>query len=118
MGIYPVKPLLLTLELRECCQNLGAMTTWINIRPDLGDVSACACPRDQALRRNLIVLLALSDADHSAYEAKRAEAIASLGSPVFAWHSRSVSLDDGGRPHWKRFGSWAAEADIALIRGS
>ena len=33
---------------------------------------------------NLIVLLALSDAGHSAYEAKRAEGIASPGSPVFA----------------------------------
>ena len=39
MGIYPVEPLLLTLELRECYQNLGAMTTWINTRPDLGDFS-------------------------------------------------------------------------------
>jgi len=34
---------------------------------------------------NLIVLLALSDAGHPAYEAKHAEAIASLGCPVFAF---------------------------------
>ena len=33
---------------------------------------------------NLIVLLALSDVGHPAYEAKHAEAIASLGCPVFA----------------------------------
>ena len=34
---------------------------------------------------SLIVLLALSDAGHPAYEAKHAEAIASLGCPVFAF---------------------------------
>jgi hypothetical protein len=39
MGIYPVEPLLLTLELRERCENLGAMMSWINTRPNLGDVS-------------------------------------------------------------------------------
>jgi hypothetical protein len=59
MGIYPVKPLLLTLELRECCQNLGAVTTWINTRPDLGDVSACACRRDHLLYRTKGICLFL-----------------------------------------------------------
>jgi hypothetical protein len=38
-GMYPVEPLLLTLEFRERCENLGAMTTWINTRPDLGNCS-------------------------------------------------------------------------------
>jgi len=33
------QPLLLTLEFRECCENLGAMTIWINPCPDLGDFS-------------------------------------------------------------------------------
>ena len=37
--IYPVEPLLLALEFRERCENLGAMTTWINTRPEPGDFS-------------------------------------------------------------------------------
>jgi uncharacterized protein with von Willebrand factor type A (vWA) domain len=39
---------------------------------------------------NLIVLLALSDSGHPAYQAKHAEAIAGLGCPVFA--ARPISF--------------------------
>jgi hypothetical protein len=50
---------------------------------------------------NLIVLLALSDAGHPAYEA---ETHRGNREPwVFAWQPRSVSLDDGGCPHRKGF---------------
>ena len=67
---------------------------------------------------NLIVLLALSDSGHPAYEAKHAEAIASLGCPVFActpdqFPSMTASAHTG-----KDLKSWAAEEEIALIRGS
>lgn len=67
---------------------------------------------------NFIVLLALSDSGHPAYEAKHAEAIASLGCPVFActpdqFPSMMASAFTG-----KDLRSWAAEEDIALIRGS
>lgn len=60
--------------------------------------------RAAAIKRsgvNLIVLLALSDSGHSAYEAKHAEGIASLWMSCVRLHSRSVSVDDGFRAHWK-----------------
>jgi hypothetical protein len=53
---------------------------------------------------NLVVLLALSDDGHPAYDANHAAAIATLAAP-FACTP-------------ERLRSWAAEADIALIRGS
>jgi hypothetical protein len=67
---------------------------------------------------NFIVLLALSDSGQPAYEAKHAEAIASLGCPVFActpdqFPSMTASAHTG-----KDLKSWAAEEEIALIRGS
>ena len=67
---------------------------------------------------NLIVLLALSDAGHSAYEAKHAEAIASLGCPVFACTPDQFPSMMAAALTGKDLQSWAAEADIALIRGS
>lgn len=67
---------------------------------------------------NLIVLLALSDSGHPAYEAKHAEALAGLGCPLFActpdqFPSMMACALTGRDLH-----SWAAEQDVALIRGS
>lgn len=67
---------------------------------------------------NLIVLLALSDAGHPAYEAKHAEAIASLGCPVFACTPDQFPSMMAAALTGKDLPSWAAEADIAFIRGS
>ena len=67
---------------------------------------------------NLIVLLALSDAGHPAYEAKHSEAIASLGCPVFACTPDQFPSMMAAALTGKDLQSWAAEADIALIRGS
>jgi len=67
---------------------------------------------------NLIVLLALSDAGHPAYDVKHAEAIASLGSPVFACTPDQFPSMMAAALTRKDLASWAAEADIALIRGS
>jgi Mg-chelatase subunit ChlD len=67
---------------------------------------------------NVIVLLALSDAGHPAYEAKHAEAIASLGCPVFACTPDQFPSMMAAALSGKDLSSWAAEADIALIRGS
>lgn len=67
---------------------------------------------------NLIVLLALSDAGHPAYEAKHAEAIASLGCPVFACTPDQFPSMMAAGLTGKNLQSWAAEADIALIRAS
>jgi Mg-chelatase subunit ChlD len=67
---------------------------------------------------NLIVLLALSDAGHPAYEAKHAEAIASLGCPVFACTPDQFPSMMAAALTGKDLQIWAAEADIALIRGS
>ena len=67
---------------------------------------------------NLIVLLALSDSGHPTYEAKHAEAIANLGCPVFACTPDQfppmMAIGLTGRD----LQSWAAEADVALVRGS
>ena len=67
---------------------------------------------------SLIVLLALSDAGHPAYEAKHAEAIASLGCPVFACTPDQFPSMMAAALTGKDLSSWAAEADIPLIRGS
>ena len=67
---------------------------------------------------NLIVLLALSDSGHPAYEAKHAEAIASLGCPVFACTPDQFPPMMASALTGKDLGSWAAEEDVALIRGS
>jgi hypothetical protein len=67
---------------------------------------------------NLIVLLALSDSGHPAYEEKHAEAIASLGCPVFGCTPDQFPSMMAAALTGRDLHSWAAEADIALIRGS
>lgn len=67
---------------------------------------------------NLIVLLALSDSGHPVYEAKHAEAIASLGCPVFACTPDQFPSMMASALAGKDLQSWAAEEDVALIRGS
>lgn len=67
---------------------------------------------------NLIVLLALSDSGHPAYEAKHAESIAILGCPVFACTPDQFPSMMACALTGKDLGTWAAEEDIALIRGS
>ena len=67
---------------------------------------------------SLIVLLALSDSGHPAYEAKHAEAIAGLGCPVFACTPDQFPSMMASALTGKDLRSWAAEEDIALIRGS
>lgn len=66
---------------------------------------------------NLIVLLALSDSGHPGYEAKHAGAIASLGCPVFACTPDQFPSMMAAALTGKDLQSWAAEADISLIRG-
>jgi len=67
---------------------------------------------------NLIVLLALSDSGHPAYEAKHAEAIAGLRCPVFACTPDQVPSMMAAALTGKDLQSWAAEQDVALVRGS
>jgi len=67
---------------------------------------------------NLIVLLALSDSGRPGYEAKNAEAIASLRCPVFACSPGQFPSMMACALKGKDLQSWAAEEDIALIRGS
>ena len=67
---------------------------------------------------NLIVLLALSDSGHPAYEAKQAEGIASLGCPVFACTPDQFPSMMASALTGKDLRTWAAEEDIALIRGA
>lgn len=67
---------------------------------------------------NLVVLLALSDEGHAAYDAKHAEAIASLGCPVFACTPDQFPSMMASALRGRDLQSWAAEQDIALIRGS
>ena len=67
---------------------------------------------------NLIVLLALSDSGHPTYEAKHAEAIANLGCPVFACTPDQFPPMMAIALTGKDLQSWAAEADVALVRGS
>ena len=67
---------------------------------------------------NLIVLLALSDSGHPTYESKHAGAIASLGCPVFACTPDQFPSMMACALTKKDLQSWAAEQDVALIRGS
>ena len=67
---------------------------------------------------NLIVLLALSDSGHSAYEAKHAEAIAGLGCPVFACTPDQFPSMMAFALTGRDLQSWAAEQDVVLVRGS
>lgn len=67
---------------------------------------------------NLIVLLALSDSGHPAYDAKHAEALASLGCPVFACTPDQFPAMMACALIGKDVRSWAAEEDVALIRGA
>jgi hypothetical protein len=67
---------------------------------------------------NLIVLLALTDSGHPAYEAKHAEAFASLRCPVFACTPDQFPSMMACALTGKDLHAWAAEQDIALIRGS
>jgi Mg-chelatase subunit ChlD len=67
---------------------------------------------------NFIVLLALSDSGHPAYEPKHAGAIASLGCPVFACTPDQFPSMMASALTGKDLRSWAAEEEIALIRGS
>jgi Mg-chelatase subunit ChlD len=85
-----------------------------------GDANAMLA-RAAAIREsgvNLIVLLALSDEGHPAYEAKHAEAIASFGCPVFACTPDQFPSLMAAALTGKDLQSWAGDADIALIRGS
>lgn len=65
---------------------------------------------------NFIVLLALSDAGHPAYDANHAAAMATLGCPVFACTPDQFPSMMAAALMGKDLRSWAAEADIALIR--
>jgi hypothetical protein len=67
---------------------------------------------------NLMVLLALSDEGHPAYEANHAAAIASLGCPVFSCTPDQFPSMMAAALTGRDLQSWAAETDIALIRGS
>lgn len=62
---------------------------------------------------NLIVLLALSHSGHPVYEAKHAEAIASLGCPVFACTPDQFPSMMASALAGKNLQSWAAEQDVA-----
>jgi VWA domain containing CoxE-like protein len=61
---------------------------------------------------------AIKHAGHPAYEAKHAEAIASLGCPVLACTPDQFPSMMAAALTGKDLSSWAAETDIALIRGS
>lgn len=67
---------------------------------------------------NLIVLLALSDSGHPGYEAKNAEAIASIGCPVFACTPDQFPSMMAFALTGRSLHSWAADEDVAVIRGS
>jgi Mg-chelatase subunit ChlD len=76
--------------------------------------------RAAAIKRsgvNLIVLLALSDSGQPAFDAKHAGAIAGLGCPVFACTPDQFPPMMASALTGKDLQSWAAEADVALIRG-
>jgi Mg-chelatase subunit ChlD len=86
-----------------------------------GGDAASMLARAAALKQsgvNLIVLLALSDAGHPAYDANHAAAIATLGCPVFACTPDQFPSMMAAALTGRDLQSWAAEADIALIRGS
>jgi Mg-chelatase subunit ChlD len=85
-----------------------------------GDANAMLA-RTAAIKQsgvNLIVLLALSDSGHPAYDARHAEAIAGLGCPVFACTPDQFPSMMAFALTGKDLQSWAAEQDVALIRGS
>jgi len=67
---------------------------------------------------NLIVLLALSDSGHPTYESKHAGAIAGFGCPVFACTPDQFPSMMACALTKKDLQAWAAEEDIALIRGT
>jgi Mg-chelatase subunit ChlD len=67
---------------------------------------------------NLVVLLALSDEGQPAYDAKLAGAIAGLGCPVFACTPDQFPAMMASALTGRDLQSWAAEADIALVRGA
>jgi hypothetical protein len=67
---------------------------------------------------NLIVLLALSDSGHPTYESKHAGAIASLGCPVFACTPDQFPSMMACALTKRDLQTWAAEQDVALIRGA
>jgi len=107
------------------CENQieNATKTHLVLITDLyeGGDAASMLARAAALKQsgvNLIVLLALSDEGHPAYDAKHAEAIASLGCPVFGCTPDQFPSMMAAALGGKDLRSWAAEADIALIRGA
>lgn len=65
---------------------------------------------------NLIVLLALSDDGHPAYEAQHAARIATLDCPVFACTPDQFPAMMAAALTRKNLHDWAAAEDIALIR--
>jgi len=65
---------------------------------------------------NLIVLLALSDSGHPAYDSQHAARIASLGCPVFACTPDQFPAMMAAALTGKDLQEWAAAEDIALIR--
>jgi Mg-chelatase subunit ChlD len=67
---------------------------------------------------NVIVLLALSDSGHPTYESKHAGAIASLSCPVFACTPDQFPSMMACALTKKDLQSWAAEQDVAFIRGA
>jgi Mg-chelatase subunit ChlD len=67
---------------------------------------------------NLVVLLALTDSGQPTYESQHAAAIASLGCPVFACTPDQFPSMMAAALTGKDLQTWAAEADISLIRGS
>ena len=67
---------------------------------------------------NIIVLLALSDSGHPTYESKHAGAIAGVGCPVFACTPDQFPSMMACALTKKDLQSWAAEEDIALVRGA
>lgn len=67
---------------------------------------------------NVIVLLALSDSGHPTYESRHAGAIASIGCPVFACTPDQFPSMMACALTGKDLQSWAAEEDVALVRGA
>ncbi len=67
---------------------------------------------------SLITLLALSDEGHAWSDEEMARAFASLGSPVFACTPDQFPDLMAAALQRQDIGAWAAERDIALVRGS
>lgn len=66
---------------------------------------------------NLITLLALSDEGHAWHDEKMAAAFAALGSPVFACTPDQFPDLMAAALQRQDIAAWAAEQDIALVRG-